>query len=474
MSRIPRVMAAGGSRGHAWRVTALMLVAALAFAPAGCKKQAAAEGAAAGLIKLPGVSADEKAWAEKELARIWSDREVVRRLSLCKPATKDDRSFYRDLMVLTRHPHRLAGYGTARTVKVASREVKVAREVILMLASASSRCCSHSPSTYFLRSFTASSTAGLALLTLEAISFVAGREVKVFDSAPGSLYASHYVATRLKAMGVELVLTQEFPVAQPVNTECKLEVDGKVYGPADGFHVMRANHLQAVVTPAEGITGRTVYAGGGKLNEYSEWPDGQIVVLDYSAGDRWLPAFAMGARAVIFVGTDSAAPNPYHHLNFVANLPRFYVTKALAAKLELVSKPRQVTLKAACRWETLEGRNVIGVIRGTKPRFKLNLNRDDAIVLSAPLDSLSEVPLLSPGARGAANCAALLAIAERLQRDRPRRDVIVAFLDGDASNHAGARALYGKLYRWKTAAKRKKLVKPTLDDRDKMFKAVRE
>ncbi len=415
MSRFPLDTAAGGPRGHAWRLTALMLAAALAFAPAGCKKKAAEEDTAAGVPELQGVSAQEKAWAETELARIWSDGEVVRRLNLCKPAAEDP-SFYRDLMVLTRHPHRLAGYGRARTVTVA------------------------------------------------------GKPVKVFGSAPGSLYASHYVAMRLKAMGV-VVLTQEFPVAQPVTTECKLEVDGKVYGPGDGFHVMRANHLQAVVTPAGGITGRTVYAGSGKLNEYPEWPDGQIVVLDYSAGDRWLPAFAMGARAVIFVGADSPAPNPYHHLNFVANLPRFYVTEALAAKLELVSKPRQVTLKAACRWETLEGRNVIGVIRGTKARFKLT--RHEAIMLSAPLDSLSEVPLLSPGARGAANCAALLAVAERLQRNPPRRHVIIAFLGGDACNHAGARALFGKLYRWKRAAQRTKLVTDTLDDRLDMFKAER-
>ena len=426
MSRFTLATAAG-TGGHTWRLSALMLAAALAFAPAGCKKKAAEEDIEAGLVKFHAVSAQERAWAEEELKKIWREPEVARSLKACKPTAKD-KGFYRDLVVLTRYPHRLAGYGTGRTEQVPGRTEQVAGKKIQ----------------------------------------VPGTKIQVFDGAPGSLFAGHYVATRLKAMGIELVLTQKFLVAQPVTTECKLEVDGKEYGPADGFHVMRANHLHGVVTPAEGITGRTVYAGGGKLNEYSDWPAGQIVVLDYTAGDRWLPAFAMGARAVIFVGTDTPAPNPYHHLNFLANLPRFYVTKALAEKLELVAKPRQVTLKASSRWETLEGRNVVGVIPGTKPRFKYA--RREAILLSAPLDSLSEVPLLSPGARGAANCAALLAMAERLHRNRPRRDVIIAFLGADACNHAGARALYGKLYRWKTAAKRKKLVKATLDDRTKMFK----
>ena len=116
----------------------MMLAVALALAPAGCKKKADEEGKAAGPRELQGeVSAEAKDWAEKEQERIWSDGDVVRRLNkLCKPADKD-LSFYRDLTVLTQHPHRLAGYGTARTVKVAGREVKVARGVILMLASAS-------------------------------------------------------------------------------------------------------------------------------------------------------------------------------------------------------------------------------------------------------------------------------------------------------------------------------------------------
>ncbi|KKK83014.1 hypothetical protein LCGC14_2797630, partial [marine sediment metagenome] len=157
------------------------------------------------------------------------------------------------------------------------------------------------------------------------------------------------------------------------------------------------------------------------------------------------------ARAVVFIGADEPAPNVYHHLNFPANLPRFYVTAELAEKLQLRTKPQTVTLRAAGRWEIFEGRNVIGVIRGTKPVFDEKV--DEAILLAAPLDSLSEVPALSPGARLAANAAGLLSVAEHLQANRPRRDVIVCFLDGEAANHAGARALYGVLYRTRTKQK---------------------
>ncbi len=407
-------------------IAALLAVGA-AVAPAGCAKEAAkeAEGQAS-FAKVRPVSDNERARARQEVRKLWSQTKVTASVRALDPGASAP-EFYRDLVVLTRHAHRLAGYGTA------------------------------------------------------GIEEIDGRKVKVFADEPGSLFAGQYVANRLKAMGVEFVLTQDFPVPQPIATECSLTIAGQAH--EQGFYAMRTNHLQAPCTPKEGLRAdKLVYAGTGRLSEYRDAARDAVVVLEFAAGERWKDAFALGAKAVIFIGSDAAAPNTYHHVNFPANLPRFYATADLAQKAGLTalkaaptrSRDVAVEVRAASRWELREGRNVLAVIRGTDPRFPKDAKDTDpsaeAIVLAAPLDSLSEVPLLSPGARQAGNCAALLSLAAGLQKAPPRRDVILCFLDGDACDHAGARAMYGALYRHKA---RGKAAKP-LANRLWMFQDAQE
>ena len=285
---------------------------------------------------------------------------------------------------------------------------------------------------------------------------------------PQARAASAYVEARLREIGMDEIYVQRFAVPLCRQTECRLTAGGKDYP----VYALRPNHLQGVVTGAEGLSARTLYAGDGRLESYPEFAQDRIVVLDFSAGDRWQPAFAMGAKAVIFIEQDEPAPSTLHHVNMPANLPRFYVQASVAEELGLRTGPRQVTLHASAQWEQLEGRSVIGVLRGTKPRFmvnnKVSIESDETIVLSAPLDSLSEVPELSPGARGAANCAALLALAQQLKADRPRRDIVLAFYDGEAADHAGATAFYGALYRNKG---KHRLAETTLDERLEVLRA---
>jgi len=282
--------------------------------------------------------------------------------------------------------------------------------------------------------------------------------------ADGSVAASTYVEGRLASMGFvagESLFVQEFPVVQPRQTQCELVVDGQRHA----IHGMRPNILHASVTKEEGISGETMYVGPGELSDYgSRTAEDKIVVLDFDCERNWLKAFAFGARAVVFIGQEAPARNAWHHVNVPANLPRFYVPAELAEKLELTKRPRQVTLLAACRWEQLRGRSVIAVLRGTSPIFAKEL--PEAIILAAPLDSLSEVPELSPGAREAANCAALLQIAESLRTHRPKRDIILCFFDGQTQGHAGARAFYGGLFRRMGT---RKLADLSLEDRLEML-----
>jgi hypothetical protein len=237
------------------------------------------------------------------------------------------------------------------------------------------------------------------------------------------------------------IYTQDFSVVQPRMTECQLLVGEKTYGMADGFHPCRPNILLASITPEEGLSGECVYIGSGTLPEYGKRSvQGRIAVVDFDSEMNWLNAFAMGARAVIFIGSQDAASSWVHHVNIPANLPRFYVTPELADTLNLRQPGVRVTIKAAAEWKTLHGRNVILRVPGTKWT-------DQAVVLAAPLDSYGPVPTLSPNARDAANVALLLQLAEKLKANPPRRSVIFLFADGQYQNHMGARTFYGTLLR---------------------------
>ena len=310
------------------------------------------------------------------------------------------------------------------------------------------------------------SAAALSLETFESdLRALTANPHRLAGFPDGSLAAGQYVQRRLREIGFEdeNIFLQGFPVVQPVTTECELVVDGVSYP----ILPMRPNVVQASITPAEGITGAVVYAGSGDVTEYADnYPQGRIVALDLDSGANWLNAFAFGAQAVLFLGPPEGPTDiiqAYQHANLPANLPRFYVPRDLAVQLDLTNpkRPGQVTIRAACDWQTLRAQNVVAILRGTNPVFDKNGLRQ-TVVLAAPLDSYSEVPQLSPGARDAGNCAALLQIAEYLRNHRPRRDVVFCFFDGQSLCHMGARAFYGALYR---RIKDNKLANATLDDR---------
>ena len=388
----------------------MLAVAALGLALSGCETkpetQQAEETAVAQEIRieLKGVSDAERAEAAKQVRQVRAE---------VKPAGAGE--FARDLAVLTRFDHRLAGYGSA-----SSDEGK---------------------------------------------------------TVAGSIAAANYVADRLKSMPIDWVFTQDFPLVQPVTTECRMFIDGQEVSAAQTqqapIYAAEPNFLHASVTPAEGLEGQTIYVGNGEVPEYgNSLAQDKIVLVDFDCNENWLDAFALGAKAVVFIGSDTPARHTYHHVNMPANLPRFYISSEVAESLELKDRPRKMKIMAACKWETLHGRNVIAVIPGTNPRFSDADNAlDEAIVLAAPLDSLSEVPLLSPGARDAANVASLLQIAEYFAKRPPRRTILVCFFDGQTLNHLGARAFYGSLYR---RLGKQNLATYTLEEQLAMLQAERD
>ncbi|NLF18786.1 MAG: FtsX-like permease family protein [Lentisphaerae bacterium] len=250
--------------------------------------------------------------------------------------------------------------------------------------------------------------------------------------------AADYVLARLNAIGADQVLEQPFPVTQTVIRRCDVTLPGRAE-PLP-LEPMRPNGIIPAVSPGEGITGRIVHVGMATAEDFARTSvRGAIAVMDYNTGDTWLRAFRLGAQAVIFTHSQQAESRHAHYVECTTNLPRFYHHGPASDLPEGV----EATIRSEVVWQGATGRNLFAYFRGTDPIF--DQEKEELLILAANLDTFGEVPHLTPGARGAANCAALLQIAEYVKAHRPRRHVLFAFFDNQARGHAGVSAFYRAL-----------------------------
>lgn len=246
--------------------------------------------------------------------------------------------------------------------------------------------------------------------------------------------AFDHVSQRLVAMQPDSVITQEFPTVQLRVIRCELRLTG---GNTLSLLPMRPNGIIPPVTPIGGLSGALIHAGDGSPEQFLDRSvEDAIVVLDYNSGNHWLRAFRLGARAVIFVRADLTEAWHSHVIEANVNLPRFYYD----GPREDVLDGSSGVLHSEVVWEPVVGRNLFAFYRGRDPVF--GQDREELVVLAAAVDTLGEVPELSQGARGAANVAGLLKLAGRFQAHRPRRHMLLAFLDAQAQGHVGARHFY--------------------------------
>ncbi|MEX2389934.1 MAG: FtsX-like permease family protein [Phycisphaeraceae bacterium] len=260
----------------------------------------------------------------------------------------------------------------------------------------------------------------------------------------GRAVADH-IERRLQETGLAQVFPLDIPVWQTDVERCELIVAGQRVPLAP----IRPNLTVNPVTPAEGLTGPLMYVGAGEIEDYGRRsPDGAIVVLDYDSYENWSVAFALGAQAVIFLDHgDDVTPVQPKHTGIPGNLVRLYAhaDDLAAAGVDLTADHDEAIVHSKVTWQERVGRNIIARIPGTDPGFVADRTQDEAMVLAVHYDSFGVVPTRSPGARSAANVAALLEAAETLHADPPRRDVILMFLDNQARYHQGARETYAAL-----------------------------
>lgn len=255
------------------------------------------------------------------------------------------------------------------------------------------------------------------------------------SGTPECKEAADYVLARLKSFKPDDIIEQTFASVQTRTVYANItDANGKSYE----LISMRPNGIIPPVTPPDGVTGKIVHIGKGEAADFNKVPvEGCVVVLDYNSGQGWVRAMRLGAVAVIFTKPDLAHARNPHFAEANVNLLRFYYNGPAD---NLPPDGTEVTLKSSIVWEPCIGRNIIAFFKGTDPVF--SQNKEEVIILATNLDSFGEVPNLSPGARGAVNCAALLQIAGNIAKYRTRRHIVVIFFDNQARGHMGSTYFY--------------------------------
>lgn len=254
--------------------------------------------------------------------------------------------------------------------------------------------------------------------------------------------AGDYILQRLEAIGVEAVFPIDMVVWQTEVDNASLTLGDQTFT----LQPLRANVTVPPVTGRQGVTGPIIYVGDGRLSSYgSRDAQDAIVVMDYHTQDRWEQAFALGAKAVVFLGNGAETDATPKFAGVPTRQLRFFVPHD-APGIEVLRRDHQLArLDARITWQQRIGRNIIARIPGSDPDFSPGRKGPEAIVIAVNYDSFGMMPHLSPAARGAANVAAVLQMVQAYHARPLKRDVIVMFLDNESRYHQGSRQTYQAL-----------------------------
>jgi hypothetical protein len=276
------------------------------------------------------------------------------------------------------------------------------------------------------------------------------RDVSALTAAPHRLSgtpagkaAGEYIERRLRDLGVKEIRTLDFPVWTSVASRCELMVDSAQVK----LFPMAPNITVTPVTPPEGVSGPLIYVGHGELWEYgARSAQNAIVTIEYDSYQNWRRAFALGAKAVIFLGNDTAQSLFPAHVSQPINLLRFYATPEAQQRFNFRTDHSAAKIVSSVPWIRSTGRNYLAFLPGTAPVFPSEDHKSpEMVVFSANYDTWGEVPECAPGARSAANVAAMLEAVKYFSVNRPRRDLLFMFVDNQAWFHDGMRTVYEAL-----------------------------
>ncbi|MBN1256292.1 MAG: FtsX-like permease family protein [Planctomycetes bacterium] len=247
---------------------------------------------------------------------------------------------------------------------------------------------------------------------------------------------------KLKAAGLESH-RQVFKTIVPETIVSEFIVNGKPTGP---LYPLGPNGAMPVTTGADGISGQLLWLGDGSLKEMAGKPvEGCIALLNFNTLNMQ-QVFSQGAKAVIFLGDGTAQRWQVgnHFTEIAAIIPRFYMSKQDAQEaglLEAASQGAPAKLNVIVTWKNTLATNLWLEIPGEEGAL-FNLSSEEALVLSATLDTFGTVPELCPQLRSAANVALLAEVCCKLAKQPLKRSIYVVFLGSHYGAQDGARHFY--------------------------------
>ncbi len=212
------------------------------------------------------------------------------------------------------------------------------------------------------------------------------------------------------------------------------------------------NMIQTCKTSPNGITGKLIYLGQGKKDDYQgKDVNGSIVLMDYNTKSNWMTAMNLGAKAVIFIKPTYTVrgEGDYKVLKIPINFPRVMISSEDGNKLVSLLKDANkkgnkviVRLNVNMFWKETELKNIFVLIPGTDGYDKYK----DIIMIASYYDAFGIIPAFSPGADEACSPAALLEFARILSKHRPKRTVLLAFFSGQGLSMAGTRKFADNIF----------------------------
>ena len=277
---------------------------------------------------------------------------------------------------------------------------------------------------------------------------LAGCGSRVVGSA-GHEQALADLLAEVRRLGGVRVWTQQFPVVVPevcrdgARRQAVLTVLGAPAPAAHAVYPIWPASVRPNTTPAEGIAGRLVYVGRARPAELRPRTlRGQIAVMEMTGGHHWQDAFNAGARAIVLLGSDEVdSTHARAHLTEVPiNVPRFYVPAGPSADALRRADGARANLLARCRWRQVQATNTWVLVKPAAPA-----RPQRALAIAAPIDSMSVVLDLAPGADDAVDAAVVLNLLRDCAAAPPARPLLFVFLDAQAIRMRGVREFLSAL-----------------------------
>jgi hypothetical protein len=234
---------------------------------------------------------------------------------------------------------------------------------------------------------------------------------------------------------------QTYDTLVPRTKHCRLKLGNQLIEPV---HPVNGG-LAPLHTNGE-LSGPLRFLGDGSLDGLDgKDVEGCIAVLDLGApGVTIEHVFPLGAKAVIFIGSDRASQ--WSILRACERgpimAPRVYVSRETAEKSGLLQAEGQtVTLDAQVEYKDVVARNLWVELSG-EPGSVFALNAEEAVVLSARLDTFGFVPDYTPDLRFAANAALLADVICQVAKQPRKRSVVAVFFGAHYGAQEGSRHFY--------------------------------